>query len=145
MSLHYCIFNVYSISLRTNTFHACLQFRLKLMCKQDYAGNSSSKRHWTVLKNGFRKPICSKFCLSDLPRSVFLLSLARTQSTYLQCRRRDLILDSCLLDLGGVPGKVTHVHYGSRKETGVMSIGMFPVWLLCFLLLINPLWATSMT
>lgn len=68
------------------------------------------------LKHGL-KTICSNLCcLSHLPCSIFLLTSVRTQN-HLQCRRRELILDSWLLDPGDVTSnsKSTPVQFGSSS------------------------------
>lgn len=111
------------------------------MCKQDCAEDSSSKWHWTCfktwIKNHLQQPL--------LP-FIFLLTSARTQK-HLHCRR-ELILDSCLLDPGGVTGNSKSTSVSLAAPAGVLPRswwGIFLAWILCFLQLINPLWATSRT
>lgn len=118
----FCIFSVYFIPLHSNTFslHVCSS-DMKLMYKQDCAGDSSSKWHWTSIQKVILKTICSKpCCLTDFPCRLFLLTSARTQKNhknknkkttniYLQCKRMELILGSWLLDPEGVTEKSTPV------------------------------------
>lgn len=123
-------------------FPVCLQFRLRLMCKQGTVLANGSE---PPLKHGF-KNICSNLCcLSHLPYSLFLLTSARSQK-HLRSRRREPILDSWTLGVSlAIPSPPRCSLAASAGVLLRSCWGIFLAWSLCFLLLINLLWATSRT
>lgn len=129
-------------------FPVCLQFRLKLMSEQDCAGDSSSKRHWTSFKTWGENHLQQAL----LPFTSSLLPLPSDPSQDPKTPPGQEEGDHSWLLVPRPPGvslaTPSPPQCSWAAPAGVLPRrcwGIFLAWILCSLLLTNPLWATSRT